>query len=102
MTQPDTPEGIIAYRLSELEKRLGRMEHKVDEQLTSIQATIGNLAFVRKDVYDEYRSRIDQRFSAIEERDASTRSIAMWALGTTLTVIALVGTLVGLLKVIAG
>lgn len=96
------PEGLVNYRLGAIEARLGRIEIHFDERLNGIQLSIGNLSFVRKDVYDADLRRIEQRLTSMDERDGSTRAIAMWALGTTLTVIALVGTLIGILKLVAG
>lgn len=96
----DQRDGVrfVAYRLSQIEKRLDRMESHFDERLSGIQGSIGNLAFVRKDVYDTDQKAREREMAGLVEKVESARALAMWALGTTLTTVALVGTLIGILR----
>lgn len=86
---------FVAYRLAQLEKQLASLQAHVDGRLDAIQGSIGTLRFVDKEVY-----AVQHR--ALEEKVDSARALAMWALGTTLTVVALVGTLIGILKLVSG
>ena len=93
---PESEDGqFIAYRLAQLEKRLDGMQADIGHRFDSVQGTLGSLAFVRKDVYES-------EHKALQDKVDSARAIAMWALGTTLTAVALVGTLIGVIKLLAG
>ena len=98
----DDPGGVVGFRLVAVEKRLDRMETSFNSRLDSIQGAIGTLSFVRKDVYESDQRAAARDMLALTEKVESARAIAMWALGTTLTAVALIGTLVGLLKVLTG
>lgn len=97
MDSPMSPQdpAFVGFRLQELEKRFEKMETGLNGRLDTIQGTIGSLAFVRKDVYESERD-------AMREKVDAARALSMWALGTTLTVIATLGVLVGVLKLVAG
>ena len=91
----DTPgNGVTTYRLTQIEKRLEGIEAQMNARLDAVQGSIASLAFVRKDVYEsEHR--------ALADKVDSAHSLAMWALGTTITIIGLVSVLIGILKLVA-
>lgn len=94
---PEEADGprFIAYRLEQLEKRIDSLQNHFDGRLDSVQGSIGTLQFLRKDVYDAAHK-------ALEDKVESARTLSMWALGTTLTVIAALGVLTAILKLVAG
>lgn len=106
----DQPGGIFAYRLDSMEKHMAAIEvmladfrRHVDERFERTDGRIGTLEFVRKDVYDvrheELRSMLREEIEARKLADEANHSLAMWSLGSLITVIGLVSILLGVIKV---
>lgn len=97
MDEQDTPSfEVVLYRLSEVERHIGRFESAVDRRFESLDASIRDLRFVRVDVFNEWKTSAERSMRATDEKAASARAIAMWALGTIVTavVVGLLGLLV--------
>jgi hypothetical protein len=94
---PDEDDGarFIAYRLDQIEKRIETMQTHFDGRLDNVQGSIGTLPLMRKDVYDAAHK-------ALEDKVNSAHALAMWALGTTLSVVVALGSLTAILKLVAG
>jgi hypothetical protein len=90
----DSPR-FIAYQVAELVKHVDKFEAQVFARFDALEGRIGNLEFLRKDVYIEAHT-------ALQEKVDSTRTIAMWALGMTITLGALIVSLAAILKLVAG
>lgn len=87
----DITTGELSRRVERIEQWTQTFETKTDRQFSELRLALATLGFVNKDVYEANR-RSDQ------EALASTRTIAMWALGCVAAVVigAIVASIIGL------
>lgn len=84
-------DNITAFRLKAVEESIANLSRKVDSGFEKMDGKINTLQFVGKDAFESWRQNM-------EAQVASARALSMWALGVTLTAVAVLSSLVGILK----
>ena len=93
-------EDVVGFRLRVLEGSVTELREHVDKRLDAIHATVGNLAYVSRDVYVSERDTMRDFNKETRNIAESSRSIAMWALG--LVAATAIAAIIGLLRSTVG
>ena len=77
---------VADYRLEQLEKNMLELRHELNEGIRSVRADIGQLAYVRLDVYAAEKAGMLQQILDNEGKADRAIAISMWALGLIVSV----------------
>ena len=95
---PDAPDPIERrrledYRLKKLEEGVAELWRHVDSRFDGVHVAIGQLQFVRQDVYTVEKVALKQEIDEAKDIATNAKAIAMWALGLlcSAVVVAVIG-----------
>jgi len=98
-TDDDNAPGVIAFRLTAIERQMGELRAENKEMRTAMSAGFAGLSFVTREVYDANRATDREAVAEVRRIAEDARKVA-WA--NALLLLTAVSILLAVIKSVAG